>query len=112
MTMSPSGVAPNVPAVAPLPILSASAQGLGGVAAHDLDGVAVLRRPGADGGGHVARADDADGGHDECSSVVCGSVGCDGLAGVMRYVESVGRPVEAWHLSSRLFPAGSRMNTA
>ena len=45
-------------------------------------------------------------------SVVCGSVGCDGLAGVMRYVESVGRPVEAWHLSSRLFPAGSRMNTA
>ena len=37
---------------------------LGGVAAHELDGVAVLRRPGADGGGHVARADDADGGHD------------------------------------------------
>jgi len=36
-----------------------------GVAAHELDGVAVLRRPGADGGGHVARADDADGGHDD-----------------------------------------------
>ena len=42
---------------------------LGGVAAHELDGVAVLRRPGADGGGHVARADDADGGHDVCSLV-------------------------------------------
>jgi hypothetical protein len=45
---------------------------LGGVAAHDLDGVAVLRRPGADGGGHVARADDADGGHDMYSLVVSG----------------------------------------
>ena len=43
---------------------------LGGVAAHELDGVAVLRRPGADGGGHVARADDADGGHDVFSLVV------------------------------------------
>jgi NAD(P)H dehydrogenase (quinone) len=36
----------------------------------------------------------------------------EGLACVIRYVESVGCPVEAWHLSSRLFPAGSRMNTA
>src|ERR1035438_4456676 len=79
---------------------------------HKLDGVDVFRRPGADGGGHVARADDADGGHDECSSVVSGSVGCDGLAGAMGCVESVGRAVEAWHLSSRLFPAGSRMKTA
>jgi hypothetical protein len=41
-----------------------------------------------------------------------GSVGCDGLAGVMGCVEGVGRAVETWHLSSRLFPAGSRMNTA
>jgi hypothetical protein len=41
-----------------------------------------------------------------------GQLGCEGLAGVMGYVESVGRAVEAWHLSSRLFPAGSRMNTA
>ena len=30
-----------------------------------LFGVAVLNRTGADGSGHVARADDADGGHDE-----------------------------------------------
>jgi len=41
-----------------------------------------------------------------------GQLGCEGLAGVMGCVESVGRAVEAWHLSSRLFPAGSRMNTA
>jgi hypothetical protein len=63
---------------------------LGGAAADELDGVAVFRRPGADGDGHVARADDADGGNDVCSSVVSGSVGSDGLAGVMGCVESVG----------------------
>jgi hypothetical protein len=40
-----------------------------------------------------------------------GQLGCEGLA-VMGCVESAGRAVEAWHLSSRLFPAGSRMNTA
>src|SRR5207253_1077175 len=42
------------------------------VAAHDLDDVAVLGRPGADGVGHVARADDADGGHDGAPLVMGG----------------------------------------
>ena len=41
-----------------------------------------------------------------------GQLGCEGLAGVMGCVESVGRAIETRHLSSRLFPAGSRMNTA
>src|ERR1700684_22650 len=80
MTMSPSGVAPNVPAVAPFADLVGECRSLGVVAPHDADGVAVLRRPGADGGGHVARADDADGGHDVCSLGVYGSAGRGGLA--------------------------------
>jgi hypothetical protein len=41
-----------------------------------------------------------------------GQLGCEGHVGVMGCVESVGRAVEAWHLTSKLFPAGSRMNTA
>ena len=44
--------------------------GLGGVAADELDSVAVLESPGAYGGSHVARADDADGGHDVGSFAV------------------------------------------
>jgi hypothetical protein len=43
-------------------------------------------------------------------ALAAGQLGGD--PGVMGCVESVGRAVEAWHLSSRLFPAGSRMNTA
>jgi hypothetical protein len=46
MTMSPAGVAQNVPTVARVADLVNKRLRLGDVAAHELDGVALLRRPG------------------------------------------------------------------
>jgi hypothetical protein len=69
VTMSPNGVTPHVLAVAPLPIWSASAR-----RGHGRSRARRTRpRPRS-----VARADEADGGHDGCSSVESGSVGLRG----------------------------------